>query len=438
MMIRFKQSNKRNAVYAFALKEVLLALAILAMMAAGILMVTFGLKHGHGQAKSLEKSGSITLAAREHAPQATKQTRATQDGPSQPVPMTNGPAAGDEHSPTASVSRNNAMLAAREDAPQSAKQTRAAQEAPSQPRPLTNGPVAGNEHSPTASVSRNSASANAASTQPFKSQTVGFHGSAQEYSKTASTPGAATVVRISGAARYSLGDGNWHPLVVGKTLAAGSIIQAGSGAMVDIVLGKRQMMPQADPVPDRISEAADPNVRGLVTYKPFAEQNTIRMTGDTVLAIDKLTVSDTGLDSVSDTELDLRQGGIYSSVRKLSAASQYLIKIPNGIAGVRGTLFYLDATGRCSVYKSSAVLSIIGMDGRPETVVVGEGTGFDSQSGETRPLSPEFITNMSQIFKALRTMYYGIVNFTFDATSCRISPTAGRNTHQGGGGGGGP
>ena len=49
-------------------------------------------------------------------------------------------------------------------------------------------------------------------------------------------------------------------------------------------------------------------MRGLVTYKPSAEQNTVRMTGDTVLAIDKLTVSDTGVDSVSDTELDLRQG----------------------------------------------------------------------------------------------------------------------------------
>ena len=98
-------------------------------------------------------------------------------------------------------------------------------------------------------------------------------------------------------------------------------------------------MPQAEPVPDRVTLAADSDVRGYVSYKPSAEQNAIRMTGDTVLAIDKLTVSDTGVDSVSDTELDLRQGGIYNSVKKLSGASQYLIKIPNGIAGVRGTLF---------------------------------------------------------------------------------------------------
>jgi hypothetical protein len=178
-------------------------------------------------------------------------------------------------------------------------------------------------------------------------------------------PGVATVVRIVGEARYSLGDGVWHPLVAGKILAAGAVIQTGRDATVDIVLGKKILMPQANPLPDRISLAEDADVRGYVSYKPVAEQNTVRMTGDTVLAIDKLTVSDTGVDSVSDTELDLRQGGIYNSVKKLSGASQYLIKIPNGIAGVRGTLFYIDATGRCIVYKNSVVLSIIGPDGKP-------------------------------------------------------------------------
>lgn len=239
-------------------------------------------------------------------------------------------------------------------------------------------------------------------------------------------PGVATVVRISGEARYSLGDGKWHPLVAGKILAAGSVIQTSPDATVDIVLGKSVMMPQSS-APDRISEAADPYVRGLVAYKPSAEQNTIRMTGDTVLAIDKLTVSDTGVDSVSDTELDLRQGGIYNSVKKLSGASQYLIKIPNGIAGVRGTLFYISATGACSVFRNSVVLSIIGSDGKPATVVVGEGNQFNPQTGQTSPLTPELTRMMDQTFLSLRTMFFGIVNFTFDRTSCHISPTNGKH-----------
>ena len=207
---------------------------------------------------------------------------------------------------------------------------------------------------------------------------------------------------------------------------------------MDIVLGKKILMPQADPVPDRVSLAADSDVRGYVSYKPPAEQNAVRMTGDTLLAIDKLTVSDTGLDSVSDTELDLRQGGIYNSVKKLSGASQYLIKIPNGIAGVRGTLFYIDASGRCIVYKNTVVLSLIGSDGKPITVVVGEGKQFDpknlgnGQSGPLppgiSPLPPGLSEELDQIFAALRTLYYGEVNFTYDSTECHISPTQG-NPH---------
>ena len=46
--------------------------------------------------------------------------------------------------------------------------------------------------------------------------------------------GVATVVRITGEARYSLGDGVWHPLVAGKILSAGSVIQSGPDARVDM------------------------------------------------------------------------------------------------------------------------------------------------------------------------------------------------------------
>src|ERR1019366_8852433 len=149
-----------------------------------------------------------------------------------------------------------------------------------------------------------------------------FNASAQNIKQ-----GLATILRIQGEARYSLGDGNWHPLTVGKILTAGAVIQTAHNAMVDMVLGKQVEMPQAKTVPDRISYAPDPLVRGLIDYKPSAEQNMVRLTEDTTLAIDKLTISDTGVDTVSDTELDLKEGKIFASVKKLSVASQYLIKI---------------------------------------------------------------------------------------------------------------
>ena len=256
-------------------------------------------------------------------------------------------------------------------------------------------------------------------------------------------PGVVTAIRIVGDARYSLGDGKWHPLVAGKMLAAGAVIQTGHDTTVDIILGRKTPMLELgkrkyNALPDKISLAVDTKVRGYVSYRPLAEQNAVRMTGDSVLAIDKLTVSDTGVDTVGDTELDLRQGGIYCSVKKLSGASQYLIKIPNGIAGVRGTMFYIDTAGRCIVYKNSVVLSITGPDGNPITVVVGEGYQFDpgnlgnGQPGPlplgVSPLPPGLGAELGRIFDALRTLYfpeYGQVNFIFDWTQLYISPTTG-------------
>ena len=41
------------------------------------------------------------------------------------------------------------------------------------------------------------------------------------------------------------------------------------------------------------------------------------MKGDSVLGIEKLSASNMGADTASDTELDLRQGTIFGSVKKL-------------------------------------------------------------------------------------------------------------------------
>jgi hypothetical protein len=247
-------------------------------------------------------------------------------------------------------------------------------------------------------------------------------------------PGVATIVRIQGEARYSLGDGNWHPLVVGKMLSAGAVVQTAHDAIVDMVLGKTVEMPQAAPVPDRIGPAPDANVRGLIDYKPSVEQNMVRMTGDTVMGIDKLTVSDTGLDTVSDTELDLKQGRIFASVKKLSAASQYLVKIPNGIAGVRGCVIGIDANGWCAVikdplespsHKGALLLSIIGPNGTPATYEVDEDNQFNPQTSQISPLPPELLSLYQQISMSLDTVYVEVVSFEYDRTFCFISPTSG-------------
>jgi len=238
-------------------------------------------------------------------------------------------------------------------------------------------------------------------------------------------PGFATIVRIQGEARYSLGDTNWHPLVVGKILGVGTIIQTSHDGSVDIVLGKAIELPQATPVPDRIAPAPDANVRGMIDFKPSVEQNMVRLTGDTVLAIDQLVVSDTGLDTVSDTELDLKHGRIFASVKKLSAASEYFIKIPNGVAGVRGTLFEIDASGWCAVLKDSVLLALADSNGATSTYLINEGYQFEPLTGQVSPLPSDVRSALQQVSTALDTTYVEIISFTYDATSSFISPTTG-------------
>ena len=252
--------------------------------------------------------------------------------------------------------------------------------------------------------------------------------------------GVATIVRVQGLASYTLESGSnpkWIPLVAGKILAPGSSIRTGPDAIVDMVLGKDVAMPQARLAPDRVSPAADAPVRGLVTYTPSAEQNTVRMTGGTTLKIDKLTVSDTGVDTVSDTELDLQKGRIYANVKKLSAASQYLVKIPSGIAGVRGTFFGIDASGWCGVLRHQVDIALFGADGKVVTYSVDEGNQFNPETGKNSPLTQTSLDFLMQISSTINTTYLEIVSFASSRADCYVSPTAGNGHGNGNGGGNG-
>lgn len=255
-------------------------------------------------------------------------------------------------------------------------------------------------------------------------------GLAVSVSAQTGSPAYATVVRVMGAASYSLGAGEAsHPLVAGKILPAGAIISTTDNGVVDVVLAKTVQMPQASWQPEHISFAADSPVRGMTGYKASVDQNVVRLTPNTTLGIDKLTTTDTGADVVSDTELNLKKGKIFCSVKKLTGASQYLIKLPNGIAGVRGTLFSISVDGTVAVFESTnggVVLSLVSPDGSTHTYLVAPGQLLDPATGQPAALSPDVISQLEQIFTAIRTTYYtGSMSIAPDITKCYVSPTHG-------------
>jgi hypothetical protein len=244
--------------------------------------------------------------------------------------------------------------------------------------------------------------------------------------------GIATIVRVRGEASYTLQSGanpKWIPLVAGKILTAGTTIKTEPDAMVDIVLGKSVDFPQATTVPRSVTPAADSPVRGMVSYKPAVEQNVIRLSGDTTLKIDTLTVSETGVDTVSDTELDLQNGRIFYSVKKLSADSKYLIKFPNGIAGVRGSQGFMSVVngklGACGALVHPLWITVTSPGMPPVTVEVEQGDQYDPGSGQSSPLSPELLNLLQQIATAAGSSYYEIVSYSPDRVTIFVSPTTG-------------
>ena len=241
-------------------------------------------------------------------------------------------------------------------------------------------------------------------------------------------PCVVTVVRIQGQARYSLGDNVWHPLVVGKILGSGAIIQSAVDSKVDIVLsGNPVAMPQANPTPQTISMAAVPNVRGLVSYKPMVQQNVIRLFSNTVLAVDKLTQSDTGVDTVSDTELDLRAGRIFFNVKKMSATSQFIIKIPNGVAGIRGSSGMIDASGETWMFTGQIIIAL----GNGQTYTVDGGMNFNPSTGQVTSVSPSVQSALQKLGQTVSTLYVEIGGWDHspnvpNVAQCYVSPVVGK------------
>jgi len=124
--------------------------------------------------------------------------------------------------------------------------------------------------------------------------------SANYASAQSTTDGIAKVVAKGGDARYFLpGDSKAHEIKVGMILKPGTTIQTASGMQnyVDVVLNNSHASAPPSASPSEIA-----------SYKPKVEQDGIRINENTVLIVDKLTITQTGADTVTDTELDLKAG----------------------------------------------------------------------------------------------------------------------------------
>jgi hypothetical protein len=152
---------------------------------------------------------------------------------------------------------------------------------------------------------------------------------------------------------------------------------------------------------DGSAPVARPVAGEMLTYQPTAEQNLVRLWENTLLSVDKMTVTETGADVVTETQLDLKAGHIFGTVKKMSAASKYEVKIPNGVAGIRGTTYDISAEGVIKVLAGSVVLAYVGPDGTVVTQVIGGFQQFDARTGVLSQLPDIDKTGMGRLVKQL-------------------------------------
>jgi hypothetical protein len=235
----------------------------------------------------------------------------------------------------------------------------------------------------------------------------------------------AKVVSIKGSARYMSGpNANWQPLKSGAILKAGTIVQTASASHVDIVLNN----PKASGTTFASAGGGgmpSPMAAGGTTYQPKIGQDAVRIFENTVLSIDKLTVDQTGVETISETKLDLKAGSIFGTVKKLSAGSSYEVKIPNGVAGIRGTIYYLHASGLARVISGSLVYAFVGADGKPVTKIVTTGMEFDSRTGKESSILPGIVTDFERLARQMASTQMAPIVFAPDMTFIPVSTTQG-------------
>ena len=160
------------------------------------------------------------------------------------------------------------------------------------------------------------------------------------------------------------------------------------------------------------------------TYQPTADQNVVRVWENTALGIDKLTAMQSGTEPVSETQLDLKAGRITGSVKKMSAASKYEVKLPNGVAGIRGTVYDISAEGVVRVFVGSMVVAWVDpKTGNVVTQVVMGGQQYDARSNQITPIPEPEMQTFEHLVIGLR-VFEPVTQTTlaFDRTIINVSP----------------
>ncbi len=177
--------------------------------------------------------------------------------------------------------------------------------------------------------------------------------------------GRAEVTAVKGSAVYVVPGGQPAPVTVGAVLPPGTSVKTDAKSVVDVFLGKTA--------------------------------GTLRITEQSTLILDKFNLTDTGADTVVEVQLNIAEGTASGRVKKLPGGSKYEIKVPNGVAGIRGTWWVMNAQSELILLEGRLAFVVMKADGTltPVTMSAPPPKSFTPQTGVTLA-TPQQITSAQQ------------------------------------------
>jgi hypothetical protein len=131
------------------------------------------------------------------------------------------------------------------------------------------------------------------------------------------------------------------------------------------------------------------------------------------------------MSAVSETQLDLRKGSLFFSVKKLSAGSSFEIKCPKAVAGVRGTLGWMNADGVIRIIRGIMAETYRAPDGvTTKTQIIQARQSFDPATGLLQGIPGDSHRDLQQaVMDLIRGAGVPVLPTTFiiDPTNLRVS-----------------
>lgn len=242
----------------------------------------------------------------------------------------------------------------------------------------------------------------------------------------------AKVIGIKGAAQYKTGGGSWQPLKAGDVVPAGSVVMTAAGSMMDILLDGTVLSVMNSAVGGGGYVLGSGRIYNPPPSAPSQTASVVRLQENTILGIDKLTTERTGADVVQDTQLDLKKGNIFGTTKKVSGASKYEVKLPNGVAAIRGTIYSIGTDGTIYVLSGAVYVTVVKPDGTTVSMLVPAGSSYNPLAAYTggqptpMPITVHEADSLEQMVVSMGyPIYSAPTDYAIDNTQVWVSPTRG-------------